>query len=235
MRYLNPSDIRQALSYEEMMAAVEEAFLLFAQGQCAMADRSALTQGSTTLATMPCFAGGYAATKLLASCPDNPRRGLPSLYGTVLLSQGDTGQPVALLEGNTLTALRTGAIGGLAAKHLAREDAATAGLVGCGVQGLHQLTFLCQVRPIRTVYLYNHGSKDLGPFCRQLEAMVAPKPLAIELCPDPDTLLAKSDIVVTATPAKAPLFADDPAPFRGKCLIAIGSWQPDMREIPEAI
>lgn len=235
MRYLNPSDIRQALSYEEMMAAVEEAFLLFAQGRCAMADRSALTQGSTTLATMPCFAGGYAATKLLASCPDNPRRGLPSLYGTVLLSQGDTGQPVALLEGNTLTALRTGAIGGLAAKHLAREDAATAGLVGCGVQGLHQLAFLCQVRPIRTVYLYNHGSKDLGPFCRQLEAMAAPKTFTIELCPDPDTLLAKSNIVVTATPATAPLFADDPGPFRGKCLIAIGSWQPEMREIPEAI
>lgn len=235
MRYLSPSDIRQALSYEEMMAAVEEAFLLFAQGQCAMADRSALTQGRTTLATMPCFAGGYAATKLIASSPDNARRGLPSLYGTVLLSQGDTGQPVALLEGNTLTALRTGAIGGLAARHLAPEYASSAGLVGCGVQGLHQLTFLCQVRPIRTVYLYNHGSKDLGPFCRQLEAMAAPKTFTIELCPDPDTLLAKSNIVVTATPATAPLFADDPAPFRGKCLIAIGSWQPEMREIPEAI
>lgn len=235
MRYLSPSDIRQALSYEEMMAAVEEAFLLFAQGQCAMADRSALTQGRTTLATMPCFAGGYAATKLIASSPDNARRGLPSLYGTVLLSQGDTGHPVALLEGNTLTALRTGAIGGLAARHLAPEGAATAGLVGCGVQGLHQLTFLCQVRPIRTVYLYNHGSKDLGPFCRQLEAMAAPKTFTIELCPDPDTLLAKSNIVVTATPATAPLFADDPGPFRGKCLIAIGSWQPEMREIPEAI
>lgn len=235
MRYLSPSDIRQALSYEEMMAAVEEAFLLFAQGQCAMADRSALTQGRTTLATMPCFAGGYAATKLIASSPDNARRGLPSLYGTVLLSQGDTGQPVALLEGNTLTALRTGAIGGLAARHLAPEGAASAGLVGCGVQGLHQLAFLCQVRPIHTVYLYNHGNKDLGPFCRQLEAMAAPKTFTIELCPDPDTLLTKSDIVVTATPATAPLFADDPAPFRGKCLIAIGSWQPEMREIPEAI
>ena len=235
MRYLSPSNIRQALSYEEMMAAVEEAFLLFAQGQCAMADRSALTQGRTTLATMPCFAGGYAATKLIASSPDNARRGLPSLYGTVLLSQGDTGQPVALLEGNTLTALRTGAIGGLAARHLAPEGAASAGLVGCGVQGLHQLAFLCQVRPIHTVYLYNHGSKDLGPFCRQLEAMAAPKTFTIELCPDPDTLLTKSDIVVTATPATAPLFADDPAPFRGKCLIAIGSWQPEMREIPEAI
>ena len=70
-----------------------------------------------------------------------------------------------------------------AAKHLAREDAATAGLVGCGVQGLHQLTFLCQVRPIRTVYLYNHGSKDLGPFCRQLEAMVAPSRLPSRSAP----------------------------------------------------
>ena len=142
--------------------------------------------------------------------------GAPSLYGTVLLSQGDTGQPVALLEGNTLTALRTGAIGGLAAKHLAREDAATLSLVGCGVQGLHQLTFLCQVRPIPhrlPVQPRQQGPGALLPK-RQLEAMVAPKPLAIELCPDPDTLLAKSDIVVTATPAKAPLFADDPAPFR---------------------
>lgn len=235
MRYLSPADIRQALSYEEMMAAVEEAFLLFAQDQCTMADRSALTQGTTTLATMPCFAGGYAATKLIASSPENPRRGLPSLYGTVLLSQGDTGQPVALLEGNTLTALRTGAIGGLAARHLAREDASSAGLVGCGVQGLHQLAFLCRVRPIRTVYLYNHGAKDLGPFLRQLEAMTGPNPPAPVICPDPDTLLAQSDIVVTATPARTPLFADDPAPFRGKCLIAVGSWQPEMREIPEAI
>lgn len=235
MRYLSASDIRQALSYQEMMDAVEEAFLLFAQGQCAMADRAALTQGSTTLAIMPCFAGGYAATKLIASSPDNPARGLPALYGTVLLSQGDTGQPVALLEGNTLTALRTGAIGGLAARHLAREDAQTAGLVGCGVQGLHQLCFLCQVRPIHTVYLYNHGNKDLRPFLQQLEAMLAPKQVSWEICPDPDTLLAQSDVVVTATPARAPLFSNDPALFRGKCVIAVGSWQPDMREIPEAI
>lgn len=235
MRYLSASDIRQALSFQEMMDAVEEAFLLFAQGQCVMADRSALTQGKTTLATMPCFAGGYAATKLLASSPDNAARGLPALYSTVLLSDGDSGRPVALLEGNTLTALRTGAIGGLAARQLAKEDAHAAGLVGCGVQGLHQLCFLCQVRPIHTVYLYNHGNKDLHPFLQQLEAMLAPKQISWEICPDPDTLLKKSPIVVTATPARAPLFSNDPALFQDKCIIAVGSWQPDMREIPEAI
>lgn len=235
MRYLNESDIRQALSYEEMMDAVEEAFLLFAQGQCATADRAALTQGETTLATMPCFAGGCAVTKVLTARPGNPAQGLPALHSTVLLSCGDTGQPMAILEGNTLTALRTGAVGGLAARHLAREEAQTAGLVGCGVQGLHQLCFLCQVRPIRTLYLYNHGSKDLRPFLRQLEAMLAPKAVSTVLCPDPDTVLKNSDIVVAATPARSPLFSNDPALFRGKCVIAVGSWQPDMRELPEAI
>ena len=235
MRYLSPSDIRQALSYEEMMAAVEEAFLLFAQGQCAMADRSALHPGADHPGHHALLCRGICRHQAHRLQPGQRPPGAPLPLWHRAAQPGDTGQPVALLEGNTLTALRTGAIGGLAARHLAPEGAASAGLVGCGVQGLHQLAFLCQVRPIHTVYLYNHGSKDLGPFCRQLEAMAAPKTFTIELCPDPDTLLTKSDIVVTATPATAPLFADDPAPFRGKCLIAIGSWQPEMREIPEAI
>ena len=177
-----------------------------------MADRSALTQGRTTLATMPCFAGGICRHQAHRLQPGQRPPGAPSLYGTVLLSQGDTGQPVALLEGNTLTALRTGAIGGLAARHLAPEGAASAGLVGCGVQGLHQLAFLCQVRPIHTVYLYNHGSKDLGPFCRQLEAMAAPKTFTIELCPDPDTLLTKKRHRGHRHPATAPSLPTTPPP-----------------------
>ena len=222
------------LSYEEMMAAVEEAFLLFAQGRCAMADRSALTQGSTTLATMPCFAGGYAATKLLASCPDNPRRG-SSLYGTVLLSQGDTGQPVALLEGNTLTALRTGAIGGLAAKHLAREDAATAGLVGCGVQGLHQLTFLCQVRPIRTASTCTTTARRTwGPSAGGWRPWW-PQAACHRDLPRPGHPAGQKRHCGHRPPPPRPPLRRRPAPFRGKCLIAIGSWRRTCGEIPEAI
>ena len=202
MRYLNPSDIRQALSYEEMMAAVEEAFLLFAQGRCAMADRSALTQGSTTLATMPCFAGGYAATKLLASCPDNPRRGLPSLYGTVLLSQGDTGQPVALLEGNTLTALRTGAIGGLAAKHLARKGAKTLGVLGCGAQGRCAVRSFDEHFDLERIIVYSATPDKLERYVRETEGTLRAR---LEIAQSPRDLAECSDILLTATTCRTPL------------------------------
>lgn len=235
MLFLNEQAIRQAVSPEEMMAAVEEAYRLFTAGQCTMADRVAVSQEGLSMLYMPCFAGDYVSTKILASCPANPARGLPALDGVVLLNRADTGQLEAILDGAAVTALRTGAVGGVAARHLARADARTAGLVGCGVQGLHQLVFVCAVREIHTIYLRQTPGRDLTEFIRQLRAMLSPRQPEILLCPSADEVLKNSDIVITATPARQPLFSDDPALFRGKCVLAIGSWQPDMREIPDAV
>ena len=235
MLYLQEAEIRRAVSRQDMMDAVEEAFRLFTAGQCAMTDRTTASQEGLTMLYMPCFAGGYVSTKILASCPDNPARGLPALDGVVLLNRADTGQLEAILDGGTVTALRTGAVGGLAARHLAREDAHTAGLIGCGVQGLHLLACLCAVREIRTICLRQTPGRDLTGFIRRLREMIAPRQAAVELCPDGDTVLSRSDIVVTATPASHPLFSDDPGLFRNKCILAFGSWRPDMREIPDAV
>lgn len=235
MIFLNEQDIRQAVTFEDMMGAVEEAFRLFTAGQCSMADRTTASQGNMTMLYMPCYAGGYVSTKILASCPDNPARGLPALDGVVLLNRSDTGQLEAILDGSTVTALRTGAVGGLAARHLSKTDAHTVGLVGCGVQGLHQLACLCAVRDIHTIYLRQTEGRDLTDFIRKLRDMISSRQADIILCSDADEVLEKSEIVVTATPSCRPLFSDDPSLFRGKCIIAIGSWRPDMRELPDAI
>ena len=235
MLYLGEEDIRRAVTYEDMLGAVEEAFDLFTTGQCTMIDRTIASRGGLTMLYMPCFAGDYVSTKILASCPENPARGLPALDGVVLLNRADTGVLEAVLDGGTVTALRTGAVGGLAARHLAPEDAHSAGLVGCGVQGLHQLAFLCAVRDIRTIYLRQTAGRDLSGFLRRLREMIAPRQAEIVLCPDGDAVLKNSEILVTATPSRTPLFSDDPALFRDKCILAIGSWQPDMREIPDAV
>ena len=235
MLFLNAQEIRQAVSPEEMMAAVEEAYRLFTAGQCVMADRVAVSHGGLSMLYMPCFAGAYVSTKILASCPENPARGLPALDGVVLLNRADTGQLAAILDGAAVTALRTGAVGGVAARHLARADARTAGLVGCGVQGLHQLAFVCAVREIHAIYLRQTPGRDLTEFIRQLRAMLPARQPEIVLCPSADDVLKNCDIVITATPSRQPLFSDDPALFRGKCILAIGSWQPDMREIPDAV
>ena len=235
MLFLKEEDIRSAVTYEDMMGSVEEAFHLFTTGQCTMTDRITASQGGLTMLYMPCFAGGYVSTKILASCPENPARGLPALDGVVLLNRADTGVLEAILDGGTVTALRTGAVGGLAVRHLAREDAGTVGLVGCGVQGLHQLAFICAVRDIRTIFLRETKGRDLSGFLHALRKMTAPKQPEIVLCPDGDTVLKNSEIVVTATPARTPLFSSDPALFRDKCIVAVGSWRPDMREIPDAV
>ena len=233
MLYLNEQDIRKAVTYQDMMEAVEEALHLFTMGECAMTDRTTAGCGDMTMLYMPCFAGGYVSTKILASCPGNPARGLPALDGVVLLNRGDTGELEAILDGGTVTALRTGAVGGLAAKHLSREDARRVGLIGCGVQGLHQLAFICAVREIRTICLRSGPGREA--FIQRLREMISPREPEIVLCSDADEVLRRSEIVVTATPSAAPLFSDDPSLFEGKCLIAVGSWRPDMREIPDAV
>lgn len=235
MLLLKEEDIRRAVTLEDMMDAAAEAFRLFTEGKYTMAERTTVSREGLTMLYMPCFAGGYVSTKILASCPENPARGLPALDGVVLLNRADTGALEAILDGGTVTALRTGAVGGLAARYLSRKDARTAGLIGCGVQGLHQLAFLCAVRDIRTICLRQTPGHDLTGFLGRLRAMIAPKEPEVVLCPDGDAVLRRSDIVVTATPSHAPLFSDDPALFRDKCIIAIGSWRPEMREIPDAI
>ena len=94
---------------------------------------------------------------------------------------------------------------------------------------------MCAEREIHAIYLRQTPGRDLTEFIRQLRAMISPRQPEIVLCPSADDVLKNSDIVITATPSRQPLFSDDPALFRGKCILAIGSWQPDMREIPDAV
>jgi ornithine cyclodeaminase/alanine dehydrogenase-like protein (mu-crystallin family) len=84
---------------------------------------------------MPARGGGLALLKWITSFPGNPARGLPTVTGVVCLSDAETGEPLMLLDARSVTALRTGAVAAVAARALARDDARTAGIVGCGLHG----------------------------------------------------------------------------------------------------
>ena len=84
---------------------------------------------------MPARGDGIAILKWVTSFPGNPLRGLPVVMGVICVSSAETGEPVALVDVRAVTALRTGAVAAVAAQELAREDAATAGIVGCGLHG----------------------------------------------------------------------------------------------------
>ena len=95
------------------------------------------------------------SVKVVSVFPENPSRMLPRIQAAVLLLDAETGQALALLEGNSLTAIRTGAAGGAAIDLLSRPESRVVAIFGAGVQGRTQLEAACAVREIRTVYIYD--------------------------------------------------------------------------------
>jgi alanine dehydrogenase len=163
---LSRRDVLDLLTLRDCIEAVERAFLLHAQGH---------SLGPGVLA-VPAVDGGfhikaaglvgersYFAAKTNANFPDNPQRfGLPAIQGTVVLADARTGAPLAVMDSGSVTALRTGAATAVAAKFLARPDARTATIVGCGVQGEIQLAAIAVVLPLQQAWVLDvdHGRAE---------------------------------------------------------------------------
>jgi ornithine cyclodeaminase len=233
MRYLNAQDLMAALSFEGVMGAVEEALRLYEGKRFVMPDRMSVDCGDGNLfLLMPSVAMDSIATKLVTVYPGNHARGRPVIDGIVVLSDRATGEVLALMDGKTVTAMRTGAVTGVSIRYLARPDARTVGLVGCGVQGYYQVMYACTAREIERIALFDINPAAIPPMIDKLRAAL-PK-IAIEAATSAAEVLATSEIVITATTAREPVFPDDPALFENKHLIAIGSFEPEVREYPDA-
>jgi ornithine cyclodeaminase len=137
------------------------------------------------------------------------------------------------MDGKTITAMRTGGVTGTSIRHLARRNAHSVGLVGCGAQGYYQVAYACAVRDIRQVTLFDTSPEAIPPLCRRLTATLPNT--SIQSARSAGELARASDIIITATTARQPVFPDDPGLFMGKHCVAIGSFQPSVREFPDAI
>lgn len=214
----------------EAIDAVEEGFRALSSGRTVVPLRQSVPLGSGgLLLVMPAaLAGGtMAGVKAVSVAPGNAARGLPLVQAAVLLVDAETGSARALLDGTTLTALRTGAAGGVAARRLARPDARVAALYGAGAQARTQLEALLAVRRIREVRIVathrEHAVALASEFARPgVRVVVAGRDAA-----------RGADVVVCATTSASPVFdADDLAP--GAHVTGVGSYRPDMVEIPPA-
>src|SRR3954453_2551610 len=126
-----------AISPSEAIERVRDAFVRHYDGEWVMPSKVYLDapDGPGDFRAMPARGGGLAILKWVTSFPSNGARGLPVVMGLVCVSDASDGRPLALLDARAVTMLRTGAVAAVAAQELAREDAASAGLVGCGVYG----------------------------------------------------------------------------------------------------
>ena len=235
MIVLSKKEIEELVDLNEMMDQIEEAYRIYGTGEYYMPPRPSVEHENKTLMYMPCYTKDIIGTKILSIFPENAALGLPSIDGVVLLNDRTTGAPVAVLDGQAVTAYRTGAVGGVGIRHLSREDCHTVGIVGAGVQGFHLALYACAARNIHTVFVYNHSDRDLTEYLDRLEKTIDNPDIKVVQCKTVEELTGLSDIICTATPAVRPVLPDDRKLLEGKCIIAVGSYTPQMREIPDAI
>jgi ornithine cyclodeaminase len=157
----------------------------------------------------------------------NPSRALPTIHGVMILLDSDTGEPMALLEAERLTAIRTGAASGLATDLLAEPDASVAAIFGAGRQAMAQLEAVSHVRPLRHVQVHTRTPETALTFASTMSSR-----LGIDVVPaDSRDALREAEIICTATTAAEPIF--DPDAVRpGAHINAIGTFTPDTVEIP---
>ena len=134
--FFSGADVRRAVSPERALAAVRDAFVAYARGEWTMPPKVYVpAYPAGDFRAMPALGSGHALLKWVTSFPGNPAQGLPTVSGLVLLSDATNGTLKAALDAGAVTALRTGAAAVLAAETLGRQDAATAAVIGTGVNG----------------------------------------------------------------------------------------------------
>ncbi len=232
MKNYDSDAIGKAAPIDKWVAAMEQAFIDTAQGVVEVPPRVHLDRGPNTLLLMPCFGSTYFSTKLVSVFPKNLQKKEPMIYGLVLLNDGQTGRPLAVLDGSKLTAMRTAAVGAVGIKYLAPQEASNLGVVGLGIQGFHQALFACQQRNIRTLRIIDNSGEVMSRFSERFKAFYPE--INVVPCNSAEELCNASEIVITATGSHQPVVPDHGGWWKGKTVVGIGSYKPDMREFPDS-
>ncbi len=230
IRIINSKDVKKALSMVEAINIMEDAFKQFSSNNAIVPLRSRIQGEKGTTLLMPAFLKESKALgiKLVSVYQDNKKYNLPAVNGLVLVFDPETGLPLAMIEGASLTSLRTGALGGLAAKWLSRKNAKTATLFGAGIQGLSQLEALFAVRSIEHVNIMDHSKSS----ARRLASIIKNFKEAPEVQTDisVNKAVESSDIIITATNSSKPVF-DGNYIQQGTHITGVGSFTPKMEEL----
>lgn len=214
---------RAALAFPALIAALRQAFI--AGAEVPLRHRHATAENGTLL-LMPAWRSGDAmGVKIVTVYPENGARGLNAVFSTYLLSDGATGRPLAIIDGNEITGRRTAAASALAGDHLARADASRLLIVGAGHIGGMMAQAWSAVRPIRTVRIWNPRPAKAEALAASLRA----EGYDATATEDLESAARTADIISCATLATAPIIHGDWLK-PGAHLDLIGGYRPDMRE-----
>ncbi len=236
MLILTADDVRKALPMNEAIEAMKSAYAALSSGTAVVPLRTRLPiPNSEALSLfMPAYVGSAdsqaLAIKVVSLFPTNPPRGLAYIQAAVLVFDPETGRAIALLEGSSLTAIRTGAAGGAAIDLLARKNSKVAAIFGAGAQGRTQLEAACTARKIDTAYIFDADRAKAQAFVEEMKGKGS-LTKDIRVAQSAREAIEHADILCTATTSTKPVF-DDKDLKAGTHISAVGSYTPEMQEVP---
>jgi alanine dehydrogenase len=206
VRLLTYKDVESLVSMRDIVPAVEHVFGEYAEGRVEMPSKIYLDiKGHGDFRAMPSYVPsiGTAGIKWVNVHPDNPSKGLPTVMATILLNDPATGKLLCAMDGTDITDLRTGAAGGVAAKHLAKKDVSVIGLIGSGVQAWTQMLAYKEVygTKLKLVKVNSRRLVHAQAFARRVHDALGYEAEAY----DEPRYAADADIVATTTPARSPV------------------------------
>lgn len=234
MRMLSRADVQRALSMREAVEIVKQAFIEVSTGRANIPLRTALPQTEHDGLTL--FMPGYLsrsqalAVKVVSIHNRNPHLGLPRIHALVVMLDPATGAPVAAMEGGYLTALRTGAAGGLATDLLARRDAEVAAIFGAGAQARTQMLAVAAVRRIKQFWLYARRRETVEALIAEMQPLLSAELLIADSA---SQAVREADVICAATSSRTPVF-DGNELKPGAHVNGIGSYTHEMQEVDGA-
>lgn len=237
MLLISKSTIQKIVTMKQVIQVTKQALLLASAGgvQVPLRTKIKVNQDSQFL-----FKPAYiedlntAGIKIVSVFPSNAHKGNHSVQAQMLLLDAKNGTVQALIDGTYLTQLRTGALQGAATDLLARKDAKIAVLIGTGGQATSQLEALLNVRPLREVRICGTNYSKTQRFVKDMQQQFNQYDtnfIAVEKCND---AIPDADIITAVTTSKQPVF-DGKLVKKGAHINGMGSYMPEMQELPEYI
>jgi ornithine cyclodeaminase/alanine dehydrogenase-like protein (mu-crystallin family) len=232
---LTRSQVARLLTLDACIAAIEKALRAHARGRSMPPQLLAFhtpEAGAFHLKAAGVLGRrGVFAAKINANFGRNPRRGLPRIQGVVALFDARDGRPLALLDSMELTALRTAAMTAVAARRLARADARTATICGCGLQGRVQLRALLRVRRLERAWCWDAEPSAAERYAREMSRELS---LPVQPARRLAAALRESDVIVTCTPARR-FFVREKDVSPGAFVAGVGADSSEKQELEPAL
>ena len=231
--FLDADAIRAAVPIDDMLDAVEAAYRDVAAGRdrSPIRSRVALDEGDLLLMPGVREGGAGSSVKLVTVMPGNAGRGLPTVQAVVAWFDAKTGRPVALIDGATLTAMRTGAASGVATRLLARPDARTLAMIGAGGQAEWQVRAILAARPIERVLVHARTPDAREAFASRMAETTGIEVRAVATA---EEAVREADVVACATTSSTPVF--EATWLRpGTHVNGVGAFTLGMVELPPAL